>query len=186
MPKLLKPLIKCSVNECQNFASSKEELLCSSHFQRKLRKEEDWDRPINHRSDGKVECSIVGCKELSKGRGWCGKHYARWKRTGDPEKLKIRDRGTGTINSNGYKKIYSKEHGSAIAEHRLIIEKHLGRKLKSNENVHHKNGDRVDNRIENLELWITTQPSGQRIEDLIDFILANHRELLEKRMKNER
>lgn len=47
------------------------------------------------------------------------------------------------------------------------MEEMIGRSLFSNENVHHKNGVRHDNRPENLELWVKSQPSGQRPEDLV-------------------
>ena len=47
------------------------------------------------------------------------------------------------------------------------MEQHLGRRLRRYEEVHHLNGDRSDNRLENLELWSTRQPKGQRVEDKV-------------------
>ena len=54
-------------------------------------------------------------------------------------------------------------------QHRVVMEEQIGRPLRKNENVHHKNGVRDDNRPENLELWVKTQPAGQRVEDLVEW-----------------
>jgi len=59
--------------------------------------------------------------------------------------------------------------GRYVKQHHLVMERHLGRLLLPGENVHHRNGDRSDNRIENLELWVSHQPSGQRVEDLLEW-----------------
>lgn len=80
-------------------------------------------------------------------------------------------RYSGHTNKNGYRLLALKHPNSSkqgkILEHVLIMSNFLKRPLKKGETVHHKNGIRNDNRIENLELWSHSHPPGQRVEDKI-------------------
>lgn len=72
-------------------------------------------------------------------------------------------------NVHGYVYRYRKVAGvkEQQLQHREVMKNHLGRDLLREETVHHINGVRHDNRLENLELWSTSQPYGQRVSDKV-------------------
>jgi hypothetical protein len=119
-------------------------------------------------------CSVDGCEKVHYARTFCKLHYSRVIQSG---------KDAGPIDRTTAKKGERRHHirGGYIAvsdprgrrgnygvlEHRLVYEQFLGRELLPHENIHHVNGVRDDNRLENLELWSTSQPRGQRVEDKV-------------------
>jgi hypothetical protein len=118
-------------------------------------------------------CLFEGCdKGLASFNksGYCHNHnyvVSNARRRGFKEPRSKRKSGSGGLNSAGYMVLTI--NGVKVMEHRLIMSEALGRPLLDHETVHHINGDRSDNRIENLELWSVSQPMGQRIEDKVEW-----------------
>lgn len=134
---------------------------CGNHYRIRRRK---GTLPVQSR--GRI-CSIEGCGKQHYALGYCETHHYRFKRYGDPHHHPRARKGSGSINKDGYRIIW--REGKPQLEHRVVMADHLGRSLLREEVVHHINGKRTDNRIENLELWSRSHPPGQRIVDKVQW-----------------
>lgn len=90
-------------------------------------------------------------------------------KNGNYKNGRTKHKASGYILLSGYHLHPRANVNGQIAEHIIVMETRLGRYLYDKETVHHKNGCRDDNRDDNLELWCSSHPSGQRIEDLISW-----------------
>jgi hypothetical protein len=162
--------VECSVEGCDREAQSRE--VCPMHYRRTLLTGEAGAAKPKYRQ-GHTSCEVPGCDRKYYANGYCLMHDRRVAKHGDTggvHALRVHGKPIGAtmLDNRGYVRVKVAETGSSwYPQHRHVMECQLGRRLLAGESVHHINGDRQDNRIENLELWSRVQPAGQRVADKI-------------------
>lgn len=168
----------CAVDGCANGGRTKNGL-CEMHYQRSRTVGEIGPAGRKTMQGGSTGvCTIEGCDKPAWNKGICQMHARRLRLTGelgaaestrpnfttrDPNSVRrANELGYVEIKVRGH--VEAKKNGWAL-EHRVVMSDHIGRRLTKEENVHHLNGVRDDNRLENLELWTKSQPWGQRVSD---------------------
>lgn len=174
---------QCAVEGCLRQAKSRG--WCHGHYQRWYRTGEvGAEMPIGRRRHDPV-CQVADCDRDTYAKALCNTHYRRLLANGDArpdEPIRVVTGGGWLSHGYWYVPVAPEERWladgeSQIGEHRLQLARELGRPLAPDEVVHHINGTRTDNRLENLELWCTAHPRGQRIGDKVAFaidILRRH------------
>lgn len=137
---------ECSVESCEQDSWGKS--LCKDHYEESVE-----------------PCAFEGCTRPRGDTVLCSSHYQQRRNGLELTEIKNYAPNQRRIRKDGY--VQFSFRGKMYREHRFVMEQLLGRPLKGKENVHHKNGIRDDNRPENLELWTTHQPAGQRVEDRV-------------------
>lgn len=157
-----------------------------------------WNRDPMYCS---MQCSATGRRKDADERHKtncknCGNEFYKTRRKGSGNIYNTQQLCSKQCKNEWVSKVYREKHGSPeisrrekrnyielripprdgepvrfILEHRYVMEQQIGRRLRTEETVHHKNGDRHNNSIQNLELFSSRHGPGQRVVDKIAFAI---------------
>lgn len=142
--------------------------LCATHYKRwKQHRDPLPDVPVVEYRTG---CTVEDCPRPHAALGLCSTHWQLQKRNGTPTYQQRQ--AFRRLTRDGYVEVWRPDipwtgRKGWVREHRVVMAEALGRPLLPHETPHHINGDRADNRLCNLELWSTSQPPGQRVDDKV-------------------
>ncbi len=176
----------CSADGCNERA--RKNGMCVRHWRQWMR---TADAPAVTPRGIKPPCSVAGCEHASRHRGMCSTHYKRWQRTGQTDLVPgRRPKGAGALTEGGYITVVCPPELAAMRQgralpgrillHRLVMAAHLGRALTDEETVHHRDGDKQNCAIDNLELRVGCHGKHQAVEDALAAaraLLRQHGEL---------
>ena len=154
----------CTKCKGKNTVEERKCLVCENIF-----KPRNYQIKQNQGKFCSQKCSLMNLHSLERSQEWkdnISKSNKGHKNA--PSGIKHPFYKGGLIDRNGGYRFVLVKNQEYKAEHRLVMEEFLGRELSSDEIVHHKNHDKKDNRIENLEIMTRSEHMIEHMPEIIE------------------